>query len=499
MRKINFDGTKCKLLATVMTAALLGACSSDVTRFGDDPFSSPFKTRAAFDPVNTNSINRTKAAAQKPLEPVSNGAVSTQTLPPPSSPIIGSSKPLTTGSVGAANYPALAPVAARQPSVLGTSNGWSAVGGTPVTLQQGENINALSSRYGVPTSAILAVNGLSNVNQAQPGQQIMIPAYNAVQGAKAPASGPVASSVIQKAPQAMPAATAQAAPPIPSRAVAPAPVKVAANPARQVTPPLESEAEKRAAAKLKEMRAPKAKAKVEDDEDEDDKPVVPKKKAELEATKRADALKAEAAKKAEATKKAEAAKKVEEAKAKAEAEKTRAAKLAAARKAKVDDETVTTASIPETKVPAKTQPMPAKEPEKEAAAPAADASDASFRWPAKGRVISGFGARGTGGANDGINIALPEGTPVRAAEGGTVVHADDALKGYGKLVLIRHPNGFVSVYAHNGELNVKRGESVKRGQVIAKSGQSGNVTAPQLHFEIRKGATPVDPTKHLGE
>lgn len=491
MRKIKFDGTKCKLLATVMTAALLGACSSDVTRFGDDPFSSPFKTRAAFDPVSTNSINRTKAAAQKPLEPVSNGAVTTQTLPPPSSPIIGSNKPLTTGSVGSANYPALAPVAARQPSVLGSSTGWSAVGGTPVTLQQGENINALSSRYGVPTSAILAVNGLSSVNQAQPGQQIMIPAYNAVQGAKAPAAGPVASSVIQKAPQALPAATAQAAPPIPSRAVAP--VKVATGPARQVTPALESEAEKRAAAKLKEMRAPKAKAKVEDDEDEDDKPATPKKKAEAETTKRADQLKADAARKTEATKKAEA-------KAKAGAEKARAAKLAAAKKARADDETVTTASIPETKIPAKTQPMPARvEPEKEAAAPASDANDAAFRWPAKGRVISGFGARGTGGANDGINIALPEGTPVRAAEGGTVVHADDALKGYGKLVLIRHPNGFVSVYAHNGELNVKRGESVKRGQVIAKSGQSGNVTAPQLHFEIRKGATPVDPTKHLGE
>ena len=147
-------------------------------------------------------------------------------------------------------------------------------------------------------------------------------------------------------------------------------------------------------------------------------------------------------------------------------------------------------------MPAKAEPVAKTEPEKEAST---ETEGANFRWPAKGRVISGFGARGTGGANDGINIAVPEGTPVRAAEGGTVVHADDALKGYGKLVLIRHTNGYVSVYAHNGELNVKRGESVKRGQVIAKSGQSGNVTAPQLHFEIRKGATPVDPTKHLGD
>ena len=71
------------------------------------------------------------------------------------------------------------------------------------------------------------------------------------------------------------------------------------------------------------------------------------------------------------------------------------------------------------------------------------------------------------------------------------------MKGYGKLVLIRHDNGYVSAYAHNGEIAVKRGEKVKRGQAIAKSGQTGNVTSPQLHFEIRKGAQPVDPMPHL--
>jgi len=117
-----------------------------------------------------------------------------------------------------------------------------------------------------------------------------------------------------------------------------------------------------------------------------------------------------------------------------------------------------------------------------------------FRWPAKGRVIAGFGGAS---ANEGINIALPEGTPVKAAEDGTVAYAGSDVKGYGKLVLIRHDNGYVSAYAHNGEIAVKHGEKVKRGQAIAKSGQSGNVTSPQLHFEIRKGAQPVDPMPHL--
>jgi murein DD-endopeptidase MepM/ murein hydrolase activator NlpD len=136
-------------------------------------------------------------------------------------------------------------------------------------------------------------------------------------------------------------------------------------------------------------------------------------------------------------------------------------------------------------------------PDASAAAKAADAAMPSFRWPARGRVISGAGAMGNGQQNDGINLALPEGTPVHAAEDGVVAYAGSELKGYGNLVLIRHSNGFVTAYAHTSEILVKRGDQVRRGQVIAKSGQTGNVTSPQLHFEIRKGSAPVDPTQYL--
>jgi murein DD-endopeptidase MepM/ murein hydrolase activator NlpD len=143
-------------------------------------------------------------------------------------------------------------------------------------------------------------------------------------------------------------------------------------------------------------------------------------------------------------------------------------------------------------------------------APAADALDKEasklaegtgavpkFRWPANGRVIAGYGPTTNGQQNDGINIALPENTPVKAAEDGVVAYAGNELKGYGNLVLVRHPNGYVTAYAHAKELLVKRGDQVKRGQVIARSGQTGNVNAPQLHFEIRKGASPLDPTRFL--
>jgi murein DD-endopeptidase MepM/ murein hydrolase activator NlpD len=128
---------------------------------------------------------------------------------------------------------------------------------------------------------------------------------------------------------------------------------------------------------------------------------------------------------------------------------------------------------------------------------ATGAGGPGFRWPVRGRVIAGFGPKPNGLQNDGINLAVPEGTPVKAADDGVVAYAGSELKGYGNLVLVRHSNGFVTAYAHTSEIMVKRGDSVKRGQVIAKSGQTGNVASPQLHFEIRKGATPVDPSQYL--
>jgi murein DD-endopeptidase MepM/ murein hydrolase activator NlpD len=121
----------------------------------------------------------------------------------------------------------------------------------------------------------------------------------------------------------------------------------------------------------------------------------------------------------------------------------------------------------------------------------------TFRWPVRGRVITGFGPKPNGQHSDGIDLAVPEGTAVRASEDGVVAYAGSELKGYGNLILVRHANGFVTAYAHASELMVKRNDEVRRGQVIAKSGQSGSVTSPQLHFEIRKGSAPVDPAQYL--
>jgi murein DD-endopeptidase MepM/ murein hydrolase activator NlpD len=132
------------------------------------------------------------------------------------------------------------------------------------------------------------------------------------------------------------------------------------------------------------------------------------------------------------------------------------------------------------------------------AAPMPASVAAKFRWPARGRIIVGFGTEQPDGkSSEGINLAVPLGTDIHAAEAGRVHYAGDGLKGYGNLILIRHANGWVTAYAHADQMLVKAGEEVRRGQVIGKAGKTGPVAQPQLRFELRKGSQPVDPLPHL--
>lgn len=135
-----------------------------------------------------------------------------------------------------------------------------------------------------------------------------------------------------------------------------------------------------------------------------------------------------------------------------------------------------------------------------AVTPATPAStgNGQFGWPVQGKITSKYGATADGLRNDGINIAAPAGAPVVAAADGVVAYAGNELRGFGNMILIRHADGWVTAYAHNQSLTVKKGDSVKRGQTIARIGQTGNVTSPQLHFEIRKGTAAQDPMKYLG-
>jgi murein DD-endopeptidase MepM/ murein hydrolase activator NlpD len=138
---------------------------------------------------------------------------------------------------------------------------------------------------------------------------------------------------------------------------------------------------------------------------------------------------------------------------------------------------------------------PAAAPQERAAAPAQ--TGGMFLWPVRGRVLASYGSGPDGTHNDGINIAAPRGAPVEAVDAGVVAYAGNELRGYGNLLLVKHPNGWISAYAHCDLILVKRGDKVARGQVIARVGSTGNVSEPQLHFELRRGSRAVDPREFL--
>ncbi len=121
----------------------------------------------------------------------------------------------------------------------------------------------------------------------------------------------------------------------------------------------------------------------------------------------------------------------------------------------------------------------------------------SFSWPVNGSVLSDFGPKAGGRHNDGLNIGAPLGTPVRAAAAGEVVYTGDKVAGFGNLILIRHNGGYATAYAHIQKPLVARGEQISAGQTSASIGKTGNVSTPQVQFEIRKGTRPVNPKTYL--
>lgn len=155
------------------------------------------------------------------------------------------------------------------------------------------------------------------------------------------------------------------------------------------------------------------------------------------------------------------------------------------------------ASAPVAEAKPSVDPKPAKPERTAAAGTGAATAGSKLRWPAKGKVVNGFGQRSDGTHNDGIDVAVPMGTEVHAAESGEVAYVGAELKAYGNLVLVRHSNGWVTAYAHNDTVLVKRGDKVKRGQVLAKAGKTGQVDQPTVHFELRQGKDPVDPLPFL--
>ncbi len=414
-------------------------CSGDMsTRLSQESFSNPFASRPeAIGTVPPAPIERREPPRYSPPQP----QYQSSALPPPitapqSNPT--ASAGVSGGGRGLASY---APPTHPPLEVTGTAAPRSVAairspgpGSTTIIVGTSDTLETLSRRYNVTPAAILQANGYKGPRNLSPGQQLVIPRQTAV-GAVPALAAPVSK-----------------------------PVAVAAAPAVHVVNPgdtllsvarhnhvslselarangIESNAKLRLGMKL---TVPGAKTAA----------VAPAAPATVAAQPVAAV--------APATKMAAAG------------GPPQSARLAQAT-ATVEDAAVAT---------------PVKATEATGALP-------TFRWPVRGKVITSYGAKTNGKSNDGINLAVPEGTPVKAAEDGVVAYSGNELKGYGNLVLVRHSNGYVTAYAHASELMVKRGDTIKRGQTIAKSGQSGEVGSPQLHFEIRKGSSPVDPLQFL--
>ena len=469
----------------------LSGCSTDATRLTDSmdhPFSNPFATTSNESSAPTPAVT-SKPVAAAPAPAPNTAYVAPVHQSPVASAPLAEPAPSATGTLRAPSPTA----------VGGAAEGWTAVGGSPVLVIQGDSAESLGRRYGVPTTALLGANGLKSSAQVHPGMHIIVPVYNA----RAKSASSVTPIPTATEPKHAATSVAQADEPADTAKARSKAKKLASAEAASddsATAPVKSKtkAKKLASEDDSADAAPvkaKAKGKNVASDDSEDAPAKPK--AKKGPAEDADATPAKGKGKKTDPEKTAAT----DVQPKAKADKNTAdAKTDKSKADKAQEATKVASAKPDAKTPI--DPMPTSKvtasgtTEAPKTSEEADASGANpeFRWPARGRIIQGFKS----GGNDGINISVPEGTSVRAAESGVVAYAGSELKGYGNLVLIRHPNGFVSAYANNGEISVKRGEQVKRGQVIAKSGESGNVSAPQLHFELRdKSGSPVDPTNFL--
>ena len=350
--------------------------------------------------------------------------------------------------------------------------GWNGSGGTSVTVGEGETLYNLSKRYGVPVAAIMQANGIADPTTVRLGQTLAIPTYTYSRSASvsAPDSDPLVRSSAastgmlgEVAPTSVPSPALR-----PSRAVA----------------LLRSEPAARAA-------VPSAAGTVQVRSGDTLYSLARRAGTTVEALRAANGMSTNAIAIGQTLRLPNAA-------APARIDRTITASIPREAASTATRRPVVPALPRVTRQAAPVQPKgvePASEPVQLATAPASvpeRSSAGRLRWPVKGRVIESFG-----GERKGVDIAVPPGSPVRAAENGTVIYAGSGLKQFGKTVLVQHANGLVTVYGHADTLNVAKGQKVARGDVIASSGMTGNAASPRVHFQVRKGSTPVDPSGYL--
>lgn len=489
-----------RLLAAVLLAGAATGCSSDASRFNGLFSRDTFTTNSI--PSNTTPVPQgdIQGAGMAPMAASRDQAMG-QAMPDPvytaTTPVSQAREVSTPMNV---QRQALAdPTAVRQQAVQQTlppvrqaakaeqvlkvptkaeaaagKGGWSAENAPAVLMRQGDSVATLSKRFGVPEKEILKANGMTSASQAEPGQRILIPTFGvAGSAAKASASDQAASLDVGKQKN------------VPMQ---PANREVAILPGQ-------SQSREKGAART-DMASGKQPAAAGGDgtytvQAGDSLNRIAKiNNVSVDDLRKANGLTNGAIRVGQTL------------------------KLPGVSTSAPDQ--VVTASVPARKVvEAKVEEKVAKVEEAKPAAVAKDSvtevaskdtgTDESpkatgiskYRWPVRGQVIAGYGANVEGTRNDGINISVPEGTPIKAAENGVVIYSGSSLKELGNAVLVRHDDGTVTVYGNASELKVQRGQKILRGQTLASSGMSGTASQPQVHFEVRKNASAVNPATFL--
>ena len=514
----SFERRLAQGAAIIILGGLASGCSSDTARFNygtdgmstgsvngerqviapDQPYPGNNPVPAAsIDGSHTGSINRDAVTpVDLSAKPVSRTALApvagTTSAPADSKPLVKVDTTVTGTVKPAPVEKTNAPLAAE-----GDPAGWSRAGGTQVTAKEGETIYNLSRRFGVPADVLMKMNGLSDANGLRVGQKVIIPTY--VYDTKAPVSAPdndpkVAGAKSSRGNKNDGNLPAPADPASQKVAVLPGSPKVKegetaqpaeATAAKDKATADKSGADKKAADKIAAAKATAPAGSYTVQSGDTLSKIAKKNGVSVVSLKKANGLNDGLLHIGQTLKVPAGGEQV-----------------ASAANPGVDP-IVTGAAGPAKKansgeVAGYTPPKKSiAEADVETTTAAPDGTGiGKMRWPVRGRVISNYG-RGAGKSNDGIDIAVPEGTPVKAAENGVVIYAGDGLKDFGNTVLVRHENGLVTVYGHASSLQVKRGEKVKRGQEIARSGMSGTTEAPKLHFEVRKDSAPVDPSTFL--